>query len=369
MLILARIEYNKKPGKPATITVVKDNAIPKDDMYKSGTIHTGQGEPPNSVSRPTPKGKPKAGKPITSGKLLRPGGPGGGPSKLASRPAASRPVPQARALPGQQKSTPQPRPVPQLPQPAALQSRPVPQPVAAQARPVPQPIAAMNGINHSRTTSASSVNRAPPPPPPGPPPAKQKDLYKALYDFGGQSANELTLQKDEVIEVVQKADNGNLTLLPLIPPSEFNTNSHLGWWLGKKLDGSHQAWTPSAYLVPETPKPTPPPGPPATPSASPHNTLTNGSTTAKAKPAPPAPPQKRPTAGAKKAPLPPPGGPQMRDSAVSMGSSGGGSGRETPSSVDGKAGGVSLAGGLAEALRQRQASMQGRRGEEEGDDW
>ena len=219
MLILARIEYNKKPGKPATIKVAKDNAVPRDDMYKSGTIHTGQGEPPNSISRPTPKGKSKVGKPITQGKLLRPGGPGGGPSKLASRPAAPRPVSQARALPGQQQSA-QPRPVPQLPQPAASQSRPVPQPVAAQtrpvpqpttvqARPVPQPVAAMNGISHSRTTSASSVNRAPPPPPPGPPTAKQKDLYKALYDFGGQSANELTLQKDEVIEVVQKADNGN----------------------------------------------------------------------------------------------------------------------------------------------------------------
>jgi myosin-1 len=61
----------------------------------------------------------------------------------------------------------------------------------------------------------------------------------------------------------------------------------------------------------------------------------------------------------------------MRDSAVSMGSSGDGSGRDTPnSSVDGKgSGGVSLAGGLAEALRKRQASMQGRKGEEEGDDW
>ena len=174
MLNRLRIEYNKKPGKPATIKVVKDNAVPRDDIYKSGTIHTGQGESPNSVSRPTPKGKPKAAKAITKGKLLRPGGPGGGPSKLAARPAASRPVPQARALPGQQQA----RPVPQLPQtaasqlrqvpqPVAAQSRPIPQPAASQSRPVPQPVATLgNGISHGRTDSSSSVNRAPPPPPP-----------------------------------------------------------------------------------------------------------------------------------------------------------------------------------------------------------
>ena len=210
MLTLCSIEYNKKPGKPATIKVVKDNAVPRDDIYKSGTIHTGQGESPNSISRPTPKGKPKVGKPITNGKLLRPGGPGGGPSKLASRPAAApRPAPQARALPGQQQAPSQLRPVPQLPQPAAAQSRPTPQPVAAQARPVPQPAATMNGISHGRTGSASSINRAPPPPPPGPPPTRQKDTYRAIYDFPGQGVNELTLQKDEIIEVVQKADNGN----------------------------------------------------------------------------------------------------------------------------------------------------------------
>ena len=57
-----------------------------------------------------------------------------------------------------------------------------------------------------------------------------------------------------------------------------------------------------------------------------------------------------------------------RDSAVSMGTSSGGSGRDTPNS-DGKSDGraPSLAGGLAEALRARQMSMQGKRDEDE--DW
>lgn len=50
------------------------------------------------------------------------------------------------------------------------------------------------------------------------------------------------------------------------------------------------------------------------------------------------------------------------------GSSGGASGRETPDAPGGaKGGGVSLAGGLAEALRQRQLSMQGKK--DDDDDW
>ena len=76
----------------------------------------------------------------------------------------------------------------------------------------------------------------------------------------------------------------------------------------------------------------------------------------KAKPAPPLPPAKRPAA---KKPPPAP----ARDSAVSM-TMNGNSGRATPES--GKST-PSLAGGLAEALRARQASMQGK--PQDDDDW
>ncbi len=96
-----------------------------------------------------------------------------------------------------------------------------------------------------------------------------------------------------------------------------------------------------------------------------NGTITNGASKPglKAKPNPPAPPGKRP-AGRKLAPPPAP-----RDSAVSMGGSSGGSGRETPDAPGGaKGGGVSLAGGLAEALRQRQLSMQGKK-DDDDDDW
>jgi myosin-1 len=158
--------------------VVKDPAVPRDDLYKSSTIHTGPGEPPNSVSKPTPKGKQKAAKPITSGKLLRPGGPGGGPSKLASRPAHSMPA-------------------------ATSQPRPVPQPVSALS----------NGVghaSHSRNASSSST-RVPPPPPPPPAAASTEPTYRALYDFAGQSAGELSMSKGEMILVAQKAENGVYT--------------------------------------------------------------------------------------------------------------------------------------------------------------
>ena len=180
-----RIEYNKKPGKAANVKCIKDNAVPRDDMYKSGTIHTGPGEPPSSVSRPTPRGRQGAGKPITSGKLLRPGGPNGQPSKFASRPQVARPVPQP------------------------AQPRPTPQAAAAQVRPIPQPVAAVNGTGHSRNDSSSSYARVPPPPPPSQaPPAAKKDIYRALYDFTGATTGELAMAKDDLLEIKKKEGNG-----------------------------------------------------------------------------------------------------------------------------------------------------------------
>jgi myosin I len=184
-----QVEYNKKPGKPAIVKVQKDPAVPRDDVYKSGTIHVGPGENPSSASRPTPRGKAIA-KPITSGKLLRPGGPGGQPSKTASR----RPVPAAR--------------------PAAAQPRAVPTPVAA-AQQLPTRV---NGAaSHARNESASSFGRAAPPPPPPPPPAAapaavpSKPQAKVKYDFNTPNANELSITAGEVIEILQKETNGKLT--------------------------------------------------------------------------------------------------------------------------------------------------------------
>ncbi len=352
-LTLSRIEYNKKPGKPTVIKVMKDPKVQRDDLYKSGTIYTGPGEPPNSRSRPTPRPKQVAGRPITKGKLLRPGGPGGGPSKLGARPVTSRPIPQ---------------PIPQaMPQPAATaQARPVPQAHTALPRDIPQPLSAINGLNHGRSDSASSVDRALPPPPPAAPTAAKKGTYRALYDFEGQSQNELTVKKDDIVEVVQKEGNGKGSHIYKSGPHHSLILSS-GWWLAKKLDSSFQGWTPSAYLKEEALRPMPPPAPPVVRHVPPPPPITNGVVAngaarpgGKAKPTPPAPPAKRPTTTGKK-PLPPPG---PRDSAVSMASTNGSeSGRDTPNSSSN----VSLAGGLAEALRQRQMAMQGRK--EDDNDW
>lgn len=326
------IEYNKKPGKLATVKAIKDPAAsPNVDTYKSHTIHTSPGEPPSSVSKPTPKAKQVAARPVTKGKLLRPGGPGGGPSKLASRPA-SRPTPKPQPLPQSQPATAQPIPAPQ---PAAV-PRPVPQPVAAAA------------ASHTRNASSGSV-RAPPPPPPASPPAPKKATAKALYDFTSAQSNELDIRAGDVVQIVSKEGNG--------------------WWLCMNMATSVQGWTPQAYLeeqVAPTPKPAPPPPPPAAPRASPVPSANGAAATAaaaKAKPAPPAPPAKRPNmAGRKAVPAPPPA---PRDSAVSMNSqdSSGGSGRGTPNSTSN----ASLAGGLAEALRARQHAMQGKH--DDDDEW
>lgn len=70
-----RVTYTKKKEKQAQITAIKDETIPRNDVYKSHQIHVPSGEPPNSISRPAAKRKPGVVRPITSGKLLRKGGP------------------------------------------------------------------------------------------------------------------------------------------------------------------------------------------------------------------------------------------------------------------------------------------------------
>jgi len=200
MLTLVRIQYAKKPGKMALVKVVKDQAVRRDDIYKRGEIRTGPGENPNSVSKQTPKGKRIPGKPITSGKLLRPGGPSGGPSKLVHRPAQPA-APVSRPLPG---STAGPRAVPTPQQRPTSQSAAVPKP-APQPHPTPF---AQNHARNDSTQSTASARVAPPPPPPPPAAKAAEDTYRAIYDFNGQTETELSLQKDEVVVITQKADNG-----------------------------------------------------------------------------------------------------------------------------------------------------------------
>jgi len=240
------IEYSKKPGKKVVVKSMRDPTVPRDDSYKSSTIRVGPGEAPNSTSRPTPKGKQQPAKPITTGKLLRPGGPKGGAGN--SRPTAARPLPQ------EQRHVPQPRAVPQptanvvvRPAPAASQATPVRKPVA------PAVTAAV--ASHARKPSAASV-RPPPPPPPPPveaPPPSADPMCKAKFDFVGSSGQELSVSAGDVVGLLRKEENG--------------------WWLIKRLDTNVQGWAPSAYLEEVAPLPRkvapPPPKRPNKPPAPP----------------------------------------------------------------------------------------------------
>jgi myosin-1 len=196
--IMDHIEYAKKPGKLHNIKVIKDSTI-HDDFYKSGAIHTQQGELPNSVSRPLPKGKPIAPKPFTKGKLIRPGGPGGRPSRFSQTVRKTQPIAHAHAA-----STV--RSLPQNPISASIPS---------------------HTHTHTRNQSSTSSARPVPPPPPATPPAKAKEPhYRAIYDFIGQSANELSMKKDDLVTILQKEDNGNdylpyPTFRPIAPPHSF----------------------------------------------------------------------------------------------------------------------------------------------------
>ena len=101
----------------------------------------------------------------------------------------------------------------------------------------------------TKPSTANSATRQPPPPPsraPVPPPPAEPDveLYKAKFDFEGQEG-EMSLTKDDLVEVVEKTDNG--------------------WWLVKK--NGTEGWAPNNYLilVPPKPKATPAPPPPPPP--------------------------------------------------------------------------------------------------------
>ncbi|KAH8682315.1 P-loop containing nucleoside triphosphate hydrolase protein [Xylariales sp. PMI_506] len=289
------IEYAKKPGKMALVKVAKD-APTAVDFYKSGAVHTQPGESPSSTSRPTPKGKPVPPRPITRGKLIKPGGPNGRPSRITN----------TRSTPSTAKRGPSAVPTPQM----------ASTPAAAVTTTLP---------SHTRGQGSTASARVPPPPPPTAPPAKAKMQAKVLYDFAGEKENELSIRAGEIIEIVQKENNG--------------------WWLAKKSDS--QAWIPAAYVEEvKAPAPAPAPRPPPPPAPA-HN----GVAAARGKPTPPQPPAKRPATNKKPAAL------QSRDSGIANGSDSSRSNTPTPG----------VQSSLADALKRRQNAMQTRR--DDDDDW
>ncbi|KAG6837336.1 class II myosin [Arthromyces matolae] len=231
VLVTPTVDYAKKKDKKAQIKFIKDERVLKDGVYKSHTVTVGSGEPPSSVSRPPAKRKPGVVRPITQGKLLRAGGPSDKPKPAAvSKP---KPKPAVQPLPtGGPVAAP----------PSAVRSAPpAPTPVAkpaiSAATPPPAPPA---------PTRASVAPPPPPPPPPPAPPAPPSKpsipKYRAKFAFEGQEG-EMSLQKDDIVELVEKDDNG--------------------WWLVKK--NGVEGWAPNNYLeivVQESVAPAAPPPPP-----------------------------------------------------------------------------------------------------------
>lgn len=227
------LQFRKKKDKMATITFKKDETVQMDDVYKSSTVSVASGEAPTSQSQPAPRKKSGVMRPVTQGKLLRPGGP--------SKPrAAARPVVSNRST--------QPAKLPGIAATVAVTS------AAASATP------AVSSIPAAKHTSVATPVAPLPLRTAAPPTTQDKPMYKALYDFATTNEGEMALNSNELVEVTQKDEGG-------------------GWWLVKK--GGVEGWAPSTYLelvppkpqlAPAVPAPAPfkrqPPAPPAGATAS-----------------------------------------------------------------------------------------------------
>ena len=280
VLIGPTVEYAKKKDKKAVIKFIKDESVQRNDVYKSHEVRVGSGEPATSVSNPPARRKAGAVRPVTQGKLLRPGGPGKAPAGAARAVPKPKPKPTPQTLPSGNLPAPPPPPptfAAAAPAPTNGQANGVRVPPAPKvpgiaagipkaAVQAPQPPRAPTAPAAAIAKPSTGAGRAPPPPPgrpAAPPPvsrhtapssissvadvdclqAPSKPKWKVLYDFATQEAGEMALVKDELVEVEQKDEN---------EPS--------GWWLVKK--NGKTGWAPSNYLkeVPAA-RAAPPPAP------------------------------------------------------------------------------------------------------------
>ncbi|MBW0488736.1 hypothetical protein O181_028451 [Austropuccinia psidii MF-1] len=225
------VQYRKKKDKMAVIKFQKDEKILKGDVYKSHTVSVCSGLPATSVSAPFPKKKPGVVRPITSGKLLRKGGP-------------SRDKPQPQPVPAAQ-----PRPLPgNIPVTsskvgfgaAVAPSASKPTPGAASVRPPPPPPPPL-GTSVPASTPKPQPSPLNPPIPPShvrkAPSQPEVTKYLVICAFETEEEGELALLNGDLVEVIQEENNG--------------------WWLVKK--GHQQGWAPSNYLQIEPKAPVPPP--------------------------------------------------------------------------------------------------------------
>lgn len=138
------------------IKFVKDETVPRDDVYKSHQVSVPSGDPAGSSSWPPAARKAGVAKPIGQGKLLRPGGPGQSTAAVPLTTSVSpivadvdtqprpkptpKPTPAARALPGASTSTSSRLPS-APPAAAGLAGRAAPPPPGRPSLPPPVPAA------------------------------------------------------------------------------------------------------------------------------------------------------------------------------------------------------------------------------------
>lgn len=228
-LTFPSIEFNKKPGKLTYVKAIKDPSVPRDDFYKSGTIHVGAGEPASSRSRRTPKGKSGRARPITQGRLIpKPKDKDG--SQKTSRPTVpiqSRPIPS--------------RPIPKQ---SAAPSRHQTQHNGVQPQAIKQPVAAINGYGQKekRPVPSPAAVATTPPAPPAPP--QSKPLYKAIYDFrpsGAAGEIEGGVDAGESLEALsEQVING--TSIPAQSKSTLLLTRHSRWLAPSPQDEWHHGF-------------------------------------------------------------------------------------------------------------------------------
>ncbi|KAF9903382.1 class II myosin [Lobosporangium transversale] len=202
-----QFDYVKKKNKTGTIKFVKDDRI-KTETYKSHVVTVPSGEPADSASWPPCERMAKPARPITSGKLIKKGG----PQRMNQSQSSRRP------------------------------------PTSNNASATSNTRSSAQAPAHTSAPASSPAKRQVPPPPPAPaaetpPSPPTKPMYKAIYNFESQDAGEVSFVKDDVMEILEKDENG--------------------WWLAKK-DGK-EGWVPSNYLV-EVPAPKPATAPPSLPA-------------------------------------------------------------------------------------------------------
>ncbi|CEP08007.1 hypothetical protein [Parasitella parasitica] len=186
-----QIQYKKKGGKMTTMQFVKDEKIPRDDFYKSHVVHLMMMVIACAESRPPAARKSRVNNANTQ------------PRQPAIATAA----------------------VPSLP------------------RSIAAPKSELRSNVNNRKHAQSSLPAPPPISSPNPPASTQPKYYKAIYPFQSQEGGEVSFQKGDTMEIVEKDENG--------------------WWLAR-IDGK-DGWVPSNYLEEyDAPEPSPPPpAPPA----------------------------------------------------------------------------------------------------------